>query len=145
MIKKLMLIFLAIAVVFMLSSCTGGYKWVKQASPAEDAEIAAAVEEEAKDVKKVKKDKTLQKIMEEVMADGEEIDRDVYGRVWIVPDGKGGYKKVSYSWERIVVKDDNGNDYHAIIFEFGQLRKVEPVNNLEDAKKRFQPYGGWKD
>lgn len=145
--RKLALIVLAIAVVFMLTSC-GGYKWVKQATPTEDVKTAVAVEKEAevaKGEKGTKKDQTLLNIMDELMDEGETVDRGVHGRTWIIPDGKGGYKEVSYSWERLVIKSKDGNDYHAIIFEFGQLRKIEPVKDVEDAKKRFKPYGGWKD
>lgn len=144
--KRLALIVLAIAIVFMLTSC--GYKLVKQATPAEDMKTAVAVEREAevaKAEKEAKKDQTLLDIMDELMDEGETVDRGVYGRTWIIPDGKGGYKDVSYSWERLVIKSNDGNDHHAIIFEFGQLRKIEPVEDIDDAKERFKPYGGWKD
>ena len=143
--KKLASVLLAIAFVFTLSSCAG-YEFVKKnPEQVEDVETAKVIEAKAKDAKKEKKDKTLHNMMEEIMSDGETIDRDVHGRVWIVPDGKGGYKEIIYSWERVVVEDNDSDDIHAIIFEFGQLRKVEPVDSLEDAKERFKPYGGWKD
>lgn len=142
--KKLLFFALAIAVVFMLSGCAG-YTWVKKTpEQIEDVKVAKVVEKKAKEVGKERKDKTLQMILDELLKNGEEVDRDVHARTWVVPDGKGSYKEVSYSWERLVVKSNDSDDYHAIIFEFGVLRNIEPVDDVADAKKKFKPYGGWK-
>lgn len=129
---------MAIIVLLVLAlSFTGcGYKIVKK-SPEPTADKPAASEL----VVKTGKSRTNMVILQELLSNGDIIDKDVYSHSWLVPNGTS-YDEVTYTWEMWVIQ--TGEDFHAAIFEYGRLVDIEPVKSLEHARSAFKPYGGWR-
>lgn len=130
-------LFIALACVMALTFTSCGYKVVKKNA---EPEVAAPAGDTL--VVKMGKDRTNMVILQELLSNGEIINKDVHSHSWLAWSAKEQkYIEVDYNWEMWVIK--TGEDYHAAIFEFGRLVDIEPVKDLEDARIRFKPYGGW--
>ena len=137
--KNLIIVML---MVVILSGC--GYKFVKKEEVTNPTK--PIIEEQTKEDEqtqdgttftvKVSNDRTMRSILQEILSNGELINKDVHARRF------GDYE---YSWEMWLIKENRTGDYHSAIIENGILIDISPVNDLEDARKRFKPYGGWKD
>lgn len=129
--------FLAVA----LFGCFG-YSITKNTPPPEPVEKAvvfekaAAAEEPEEDVIIIKmgKKRSLRTVLNEMLAEGELVDKDTYGRV---------FGEYEYTWELWIIEEDGGG-FQAAIIEDGILIEIEPVDSPEDARKKHKPYGGWK-
>lgn len=142
--KKLISVVICLFVSLTLSGCILGYKFTKDAPPPEPVPVAAGVakkpvvvvEEADEDIIIIKmgKKRGLRAVLNELLADGELFDKDVYGRL---------FGEYEYTWELLLIKGENG-DFQAATIENGILIEIEPVKDMEDARKKYKPYGGWR-
>lgn len=129
--KKLIISILAIMLVF---GC--GYRIVKKDNSKDvDSKTMTNSKTMTKTMTvKVGETRTMHSILEEILMNGTIIDKDVYAR---------NFGEYAYSYELWVIEEE-GKDFHAVVIENGKLMDISPVNSLEDARKKFKPYGGWK-
>ncbi len=78
--------------------------------------------------------RSLRNILDEILANGSLVDKDIYGRNF------GAYE---YTYELWVIREGTG-DYHVAIIENGKLMDIAPCEGLEDTRAKFKPYGGWR-
>lgn len=78
--------------------------------------------------------RTLRTILDDMLSSGELLNKDVHGRKFGEHD---------YTWELLVIQEQTG-DVQAVIIEDGVLITIAPVNDLEHARSKYKPYGGWK-
>lgn len=133
---------MAIAVLLILALAFTGCGWkITKKTPVDESPAVAAQADDTITIK-MGKNRTNMVILEELIARGEVIDKDVYSHSWLVWSAKEQkYVEVNYNWEMWVIQ--TGKDFHAAIFEFGRLVDIEPVKDLEEARSKFKPYGGW--
>jgi hypothetical protein len=138
--KNLTTIILISLIILSLTSC--GYKIVKD-TPEPVAEVALAEpvqvleptpENEVYVKIPVAKKRTLRVILDEMLSNGELLNKDVHGRK---------FGDFDYTWELLVIRESTG-DVQAAVIENGELILIEPVKDLEQARSKYKPYGGWK-
>jgi hypothetical protein len=140
--KTIIVILLSIALIVSFSGC--GYRIVKTDSQPEAVVLqneskpeAVVLRNESKPTEmtvKIGGNRKMPSILEEILVNGEIIDKDVYAR---------NFGEYEYSWERWIIKERTG-DYHVVVIENGKLKDIAPINDFEDARRKFQPYGGWE-
>lgn len=81
-------------------------------------------------------------ILQELLSQGEIIDRDVHVRKTFKNNQDGSYEPVTTSTEYWIIQ--TGEDFHLAVFEQGILVRIEPAKNLETAHKMVKPYGKFK-
>lgn len=116
---------------------------IKQEQPQIEKKQPEAEKPKNNEAEKPKKEKkkpvaytrTMRIILQEILANGELIDKDIYAKRF------GTYE---YTWEMWIIKENTG-DFHAAVIENGILISITPVDDLEDARRKFVPYGGWRD
>ncbi len=127
--KTLTTIILIPLVILSLTSC--GFRFTKDTPEPE----AAVIEQEAIYVKiPVAEKRTLRNILDDMLASGELVNKDIHGRKFGEHD---------YTWEMLVIREQTG-DVQAAVIEDGVLILIAPVNDLEQARSKYKPYGGWK-
>lgn len=151
--KKISLILIVLLSLVLLAGCGAKNNVSKVDVPELTAEDLALLEEAKKaqaaqetDVTKkaetpegyvkasVTEEGGLKAILAELNRTSTLLNRDIHGRKF------GDYE---YRWELVVLQDNNG-DVHAAVIENGELILISPVKSLEEARTKFQPYGGWK-
>ena len=131
--KTLTTIILIPLVILSLTSC--GFRLVKNTPEPEAVVIEPILDLEEVYVKiPVAKKRTLRAILDDMLASGELLDKDIHGRKFGEHD---------YTWEMLVIREQTG-DVQVAIIEDGVLILIAPVNDLEQARSRYKPYGGWK-
>lgn len=129
--KKTALYLFLLVGVFVLCSC--GYKVIKKPEPIKPVPVQETKDDRTFTVK-ISSERSMDKIMQEMLSNGELLDKDVHARRF------GDYE---YRWEMWLIKEKTG-DHHAIIIENGILMDISPVNSMEEARHQFKPYGGWQ-
>jgi hypothetical protein len=142
--KKTVFVIVLMAMALMLSSC--GKNLFTKPEPIQPIQPKQEIQKEEKIEKEktikenivvVKMDdaRTMRSILQEILANGELVDKDIHAKRF------GSYE---YTWEMWIIKENTG-DFHVAIIENGTLINISPANDLEDARRKFEPYGGWKD
>jgi hypothetical protein len=131
--KTLTTVILIPLMILSLTSC--GYKFVKDTPEFEMAATTEQVQNQEMYVKiPIAKKRTLRTILNDMLASGKLINKDIHGRKFGEHD---------YTWEMLVIREQTG-DVQAAIIEDGELILIEPVKDLEQARSNYKPYGGWK-
>lgn len=130
-----MCLVIIVAFGFMLGLTSCGYKLIKKS----DQPVQLIIEnpkplEKNQVMVTIGEGRTLNIILNELLANGQIVDRDIFARDF------GGCE---YTWEKWIIKD-RGGDFHAIIYENGKLTDISPAADLEEAHSKFKPYTGWR-
>ena len=128
--KTLTTVILIPLVILSLASC--GFRNVKDTL---EPEAAVIEQDQAIYVKiPVAEKRTLRNILDDMLTSGELVNKDIHGRKFGEHD---------YTWEMLVIREQTG-DVQAAVIEDGVLILIAPVNDLEQARSKYKPYGGWK-
>lgn len=130
--KRMLYVIVLLTMALVFSGC--GKNFFTKETP-----IQPVQEEQKQDkdtfIIKVDNDRTMRIILQEILANGELVDKDIYVKR---------FGEYEYTWERWVIREGTG-DFHVAIIENGILINISPANDIEDARRRFEPYGGWRD
>jgi hypothetical protein len=130
--KTLTTVILIPLMILSLTSC--GFSRFAKDTPKPEA--AVVEQDQAIYVKiPVAQKRTLRTILDDMLASGELVNKDIHGRKFGDHD---------YTWEMLVIREQTG-DVQAAVIEDGELILIAPVNDLEQARSKYKPYGGWKD
>lgn len=140
--KKVTFIIVLLSIGLMYIGCAkDSYLEQETVLPAQDQLIMEEepIDENVNDdntfIVKMDNTRNMYSILQEILSNGTLIDKDIYAKR---------FGEYEYTWEMWVIKEDTG-DFHVAIIENGILIDISPANDLEDAKIKFKPYGGWRD
>ena len=130
--KTLTTVILIPLMILSLTSC--GFSRFAKDTPESEMAVTEEVQTQEIYVKIPVKKRTLRTILDDMLTSGELVNKDIHGRKFGEHD---------YTWEMLVIREQTG-DFQAAVIEDGELILIVPVNDLEQARSKYKPYGGWK-